>query len=239
MRIFSKQRDCYDCFQETDDVIWSRENNLDIQPHSEDIKFIKSLYNDFPKPIYHSRGSNSADYNVFELNSKAYLLFLCGKVYPFYMAHYKTFRMNDWEIKFTSRIPSDFKKKMEFHYKFNEDNWRLVYNKFDDKALDDFKTNLFNNRSRIYKLFIDYKIPMFLVYSSHNSSYSNHEVIFNPILKDYGVQKIIDPFTIYQEIKFFLSNDLVEDPMKNFQMSDNLKRDSKGFDKWSFRRKVR
>ena len=78
-----------------------------------------------------------------------------------------------------------------------------------------------------------------LVGGNHCSHYRNLDVEFNPILKDYGIQKIIDPFTIYQEIKFFLSNDLVEDPMKDFQITDDLKRDSKGFDKWSFRRKVR
>ena len=240
MRIFSKHRDCYDCFQENDDIVWSRDNSIEVNLQPADRKFVGELFDEFPKPIYRNvyqkpkRHSWSSD-----IDSKSFLLFMCGKVYPFYAKLFNTYSTPKYGVTFISQTPSDFKRKMAIHYNFTEDNWSLIYNKFDDKVFEDFKTHLHNNRDRIYKLFIDYKVPLLLVGGNHCSHYRNLDIILNPILKDYGIQKIIGPFTIYQEIKFFLSNDLVEEPMKDFQITDDLKRDSKGFDKWSFRRKVR
>jgi len=63
-----------------------------------------------------------------------------------------------------------------------------------------------------------------------------NELILNPRLSEYKFQKIMDPFTCYQEIEMFLGNDLAKQIDPNIHISDELKAQSKGFDKWSFRR---
>jgi hypothetical protein len=63
--------------------------------------------------------------------------------------------------------------------------------------------------------------------------------IINPCLKDYQFHKIVDPYTAFQELQMYISGVLStgdKNPQK--PISDELKAQSKGFDEWSFRKKV-
>lgn len=63
-----------------------------------------------------------------------------------------------------------------------------------------------------------------------------HELILNPRLNKYNFQSVIDPWTAWQTLSMYIGNNMVNqmDPIVN--ISDKLKAESKGFDKWSFRR---
>lgn len=57
-------------------------------------------------------------------------------------------------------------------------------------------------------------------------------------LADVKFQKIKDPYTAYQEIMQYISGVLGVNAVKEpWSISDELKADSKGYDKWSFRRR--
>ena len=80
------------------------------------------------------------------------------------------------------------------------------------------------------KLFLKYKVPIFYIRQT--------TLILNPCLKNLGFYKVMDTTQAFQEIEMYLSNVLVSDtqhiivPVGN----DNVIRDSKGFDKWTFRK---
>ena len=58
----------------------------------------------------------------------------------------------------------------------------------------------------------------------------------NPELKQDNFQKIKVPAEAFQEISMYLGNQLARQPDPIANVSDDILRDEKGFDKWSFRR---
>lgn len=67
-------------------------------------------------------------------------------------------------------------------------------------------------------------------------SFGNKErvTIFNPVLKNYNFQKVLDPFTCFQELDMFISNLSVNEEIP--ELDDKGKIAAHGFDKWSFRK---
>lgn len=58
----------------------------------------------------------------------------------------------------------------------------------------------------------------------------------NPVLKNYGLEKIIDPYTAFQELTMYIGNILVDDNTDMESISDESLMKSKGFDEWSFKK---
>ena len=65
----------------------------------------------------------------------------------------------------------------------------------------------------------------------------NTNFVVNPCMADYKLQNVFHPYEAHQAVDMFLGNELVMCTLKDFNMSDELMRDSKGMDKWSFRQK--
>ena len=59
----------------------------------------------------------------------------------------------------------------------------------------------------------------------------------NPRFADYKLQSVFDPWTAYQEIDMYLNNQLAVNMEPTLERSQELIRDSKGFDDWSFKQK--
>ena len=82
---------------------------------------------------------------------------------------------------------------------------------------------------------------MFLIRNYKNDTNLNNEkieegIIINPILKNIQLKNIIDPYICFQKISMFL-NFLhnPEEEVKISEINDEVKRDSHGFDKCSFK----
>lgn len=58
----------------------------------------------------------------------------------------------------------------------------------------------------------------------------------NPRLKEYNFISQYDPVSAFQEISMYIGNNLVIQKDPNPKLSDDIKRDIHGFDKWSFRK---
>lgn len=71
--------------------------------------------------------------------------------------------------------------------------------------------------------------PMILI------SINSGKVEYNPLIKKYGFEKIIDPYTAFQEIYMFLAAKAKPEKIVP-EMSNLDKAFSKGFDKYSFRK---
>jgi hypothetical protein len=64
------------------------------------------------------------------------------------------------------------------------------------------------------------------------------KTFINGCLAAVAFQKIKDPYTAYQEVMQYISGVLGVDAVKEpWPISDELKAGSKGYDKWSFRRR--
>lgn len=76
--------------------------------------------------------------------------------------------------------------------------------------------------------------PVFLIL---DSVLNHHEtLIVNPNLKDYNFASQVDPYTAFQDIGMFIDTHLTTRMDCDIERTDELIRDQKGFDKWSFRK---
>lgn len=95
------------------------------------------------------------------------------------------------------------------------------------------KYDILKKSTQLKSLFLEYKTPIF-----HIKKYGNeYNLTLNPRLKDYAFYKIKNTIQAFQEIEMFSSNILVSDTNVDVPVGgDIVVRDSKGFDKWSFRK---
>lgn len=82
--------------------------------------------------------------------------------------------------------------------------------------------------------YIPANCPIWMIYGAREHS----QIILNPNLSIFGYQKIKDSGTLYQELYRWLDNLSAPDEVSREPkgMTDKLKAETKGFDKWSFRR---
>lgn len=161
-----------------------------------------------------------------QVTHKSCVVGFCGKLYLVY----QILDLLGNNIFSTGR-PEHFIKKVEECYKPRHvsRSYEILFNhrnEFTNKGVDKWLDE--HNRRDFSDIFLKIGSPVFLIDN-------REEMVINPILKSIGFQSIIDPWTAYQEIDRYLGNDLVKDQLADFKMSDELKRDSKGFDKWSFK----
>jgi len=107
-------------------------------------------------------------------------------------------------------------------------SWRFTYNK-----LSSFFTALDGIESDI-EYFFKYKAPiLFFTFKD----YTTYTLTINPNLKKLNFQKIVDPFTAFQELSMFISGRLGVEGPETITISNESMITKKGFDKWSFRKK--
>lgn len=81
-------------------------------------------------------------------------------------------------------------------------------------------------------LYCELGAPVFTVEAARQGAV----VEINPVLKDTFIPALFHPWDAFQEISMFVGNILVNTEDPNIERSDELIRDQKGFDDWSFRR---
>lgn len=92
---------------------------------------------------------------------------------------------------------------------------------------------------RFDEIFVALELPAFKVeYLALNKRLSVDKIrcTLNPFLKADEFQKIKGPAEAFQEISMYLGNQLARQPDPASDIPDEIRRDEKGFDKWSFRR---
>ncbi|EGR2227507.1 hypothetical protein QX249_12815 [Vibrio parahaemolyticus] len=62
------------------------------------------------------------------------------------------------------------------------------------------------------------------------------DVVLNPILKEFQFAKVVEPCLAFQEIEMYLSGVMGAGDKPMIEISDEDKRDAKGFDDWSFKK---
>jgi len=98
------------------------------------------------------------------------------------------------------------------------------------KTITEWDTKYKHNSNNL-DIFINLKAPIFIIIGGRDK-----ELIINPCIKDFNLHKYFNIHTIYQDIDHFCSNVLTNVENKDTIMTDIVKRDMKGFDKYSFKK---
>lgn len=127
-------------------------------------------------------------------------------------------------------------KDIKFCYSFESVKSHLLTLKATEKDLGIYR---FKNIERFFKKAesVEYKEDLHpIIVFDKTYHYGSPLIVMDAKLKDYQFEKLVDPYQAFQQIEMFLSNIAV--PIKPIpKMSDQEKRDSHGFDNWSFKKK--
>lgn len=160
----------------------------------------------------------------------------CGKIYPcfyycgdiYYDLNSFIFRISEERLAIEQISREDLRNSTTSKntlckiYKkeiFTEKNWKKI-----KSSADDIK---FEN------VFISLKIPCFSLDFFRARGYVFRK---NPKLGDLCFHQVKNPFQCFQDISMFLGNQLVSSKDAPQNIPDDILRDEKGFNKWSFRR---
>lgn len=165
------------------------------------------------------------DPHVFKYNQ--IFIFFCGKI--FNIVIYNVFdnmtilknidELNDVIINYGNRELLNKWQKIK-NYAFYFTSMKDEYTKF---------FNIKENK-QTETLFTALNSPCFCLDVLSNT------VIINPMLKKFEFYTIMDSFTTYQNITMYMDNFLIGPPKNLTEVSDKIKIDKHGYDKWSFRK---
>ena len=237
MKIISNFKDYYDGVAhndyEKDQYKYIRERIPILRyfksgPYSRAIKNIAAPFSGF-RYIYRDGGS---------VDPSFHLLGYCGKLYPYLALHYSNHRALYPLLQGTGKERFYFYSFEEFQ-ELIEKIGKPASKYFDSHNSLKKYVNSWNEVCKraestdIQGMFLEFGVPLFEI---SNPDRNDAVLTLNPVLSDLGFQKIKDPYTAYQDIDTFVSNDLVriDNPADNF--SDELKIHAHGFDKKSFRK---
>lgn len=165
------------------------------------------------------------------------IIAFCGKVYPFYRYdETNCYQLEDIIKKVEKNIAS---KEISYYDKPRLKNMLEDLNKrvsvfawmHDYGDLNRYSWNRFCQEAELKvpdSVHIFFKSPILLL--------ERDQLTINPQLKQYGFATQVDPFTAFQELSMYLGNNLVNQMNPEVNISDKLRAESKGFDKWSFRK---
>ena len=86
--------------------------------------------------------------------------------------------------------------------------------------------------TKLKQIFQDKRVAYFRVWNQDGQT----TVESYPILKKMCFFKIYDAYTCFQKLEQFLTNELVKPDLVDVKITDKLKAETHGFDKWSFRK---
>lgn len=212
MRIISKTKDYFDTAGQVDPTVVFVRNQLEV---SVDIEH--------PDPYGGGRVIG--------------LLGFCGKFYPY--IHKKI------EAKIHPTNPAKSEPEKHFYYYSVEEyrkspfweaeHTRSFYFRYTKSRQDESMVKFFDYWKDSDKLFVAVDAPYFKIKSFNGRHFGNYgTAITNPSLIDMQFGKVIDAHTAFQQVQFYLTNQLVKTKDPD-DVDDKYKISGHGFDKYSFR----
>ena len=231
MRLISKFHDYYDTpFQQSA-----------ADPKFHFIRDTKTITMNIPHYRHHLCGFNGDRILGGDPTVSNGLIGFCGHLYPFIKVHYPAPYRDKYFYSYEDFVKSNENylqkdqpnKKVYAFYNFNIEKWLQT------GALPSYKqTYDAINDQNILNIFEKYKVAYFVVVEKqlHPSKLNLIDVELYPCLKDYSFFKVFPTYEAFQQIEMYLTNNLVIPDKIELKISDKLKAESKGFDKWSFRK---
>jgi len=241
VRVYSKFHDYYDPVQSRQyderGEKWIRDSfhveRSDVQKVLAMLRIeCESLHQVF-KPrdaVVLKNGYNLSRIRGLEHSCLACLVCVAGKVYPMIETHFKHYRGGEWH------------SWVNQHYTFDEFHAGSIYMgedcKFYGKPIYPqwfFSINREAPTSKPWELL---NTPVFIIRPMAGDWRSKeYSIEGNPELKPLGFIRVLDPYTIWQEIDMFINNQLVHEADPS-TVPDKYRWSQYGFDeRWSFRTK--
>jgi len=222
MKIISTFHDYYDSIQGygfDPTVIYLRKTK-EIENHYRQKTYkiqLRGLYN------------NKYDYEI----RYSGVVFFCAKVYPFVCFRHSVnckLRYFYNPVVLLRYIERAYSKDINSHrrWKFSGGNHKKNIKEF-FAIPNNFEVNI--------KLHEKFDSPVFVIH--YNYFLCNNYTIVNPVLKDMNFQTVYDPYSAFQEIDMFLSGVMQSAENKMITISDKVRKQKHGFDKTSFRPKMK
>lgn len=219
MKIYSKFTDYYDnatCYQICGD---------DQRIFKRKTKHIELPSNLFGLDWHDYINDHWYDNKLFHVDNWAIIGF-CGELYPCVVNGYDTNISYFYSPKAVSKLLTNHAKKLK------KKNKQLFDKQFKSEFSQVEKTfNKLRQLNHLKDLFTQYEVPIFYTERGRR----NPEIITNPNLQDLGFTKMFNNYQARQELEMYISTIQVkeDDPM---QITNNeVLRDSKGFNEWSFK----
>jgi hypothetical protein len=248
MRIISKHHDFYDCAAKT-----LRDNSVTFVRKTEEIvcnPFLKTMGQmDEYEESYYSGQAHSYRF-------ESQLIFFCGTVYPIvinrtgsYWDSHNEHHEEEWNYSYTyseakeknPKLFQDYLKKWFEGGKFFPAHLLVLdrYTRTTEQMRRHLKYLQKVQPSFVVKndLLTQYAIKNGIAYFSLEFRDMASNIVHYPNLKDKEFFKVISPNDAFSRIQMYLTNELAQErqmPIK--PISDKLKAESHGFDKWSFRK---
>jgi len=211
------------------------QETLPLKLSEEQQLFLVNAFNESPTPedyvVVNPPKDNKWWARTIVTPLKRGVLGYCGKLYYLVidddkkeLKSFKSFEEALEKIKDAER-PGRFSKSFSslFHKKLGLQEWEQKY----------------QNHPALANIFFALKSPIFIICvkpEKEHTAYRSAEVVVNPRLSYYGLQRIFPPAVAHQDIDYFIGNFLTNIQDVGFERTDELIRDSKGFDDWSFRK---
>jgi len=212
MRIISKFFDYYDCIQK-----YGMDKSIIYKRETEEIKEIPIFIKDY----YKYRGN--VYINSVYRQAEHFAVIIIDKCY-------------------FGLVINDYSKS---HYFYTEESFKKYLDE-NNMTLHKYKYGFFTGLNKLpfscidigYDFAIKYRSPIFVyAIGANEKDPSKYSFIKDAFLKKYEFYKAMEPQVIYQKIQQFVSGVLSNPEKEPWPISDKLKAESHGFDKWSFRRK--
>lgn len=159
-------------------------------------------------------------------------LYFCGKAYPCITSHFVN---EDGGVSdFKKHTIQELESIIPTTSKYYKKSWDM------DMSPKQMVHEAYNSsRDVSTEIFRDLNVPYFSIVSvkDENVRYERYvkQVLLYPNLTNYTSYLNMDAFTTYQEIEMYCSGVLGVGEPETIEVSDISKRDSKGFDKFSFK----
>jgi len=234
MRIISKFKDYYDGVQsygQDSSLIYNRVRT--VIPVKKDEAPMKDLF----------RFIDSTDYQVKKgiVRASQYFIGFCGKIYP--CVRFTTISDNLFTTKVTFCFDAESvnitMEDLKLFKTIKEaSTYRRIHWGYEASKSEQSLTEFFALAGEQHRKFIiDNKYLVFVFRECNNKSgrgYSR-EIVLNPKLAVYGLVKLIDPYSTFQELSMFLGGVLCNEAAPMIQIEDKYRIEGRGFDKWSFK----
>lgn len=243
MRIISKYHDYYDSVRQygiDPKLVYTREEVTISASYNKLPTRLRKMIDD--QPSYLADAVLRQIRNKFHNDQSIYpaIVCFCNKVYPMFRTSISNEYCHSIEEVIAVVKKSDHPNKKSILEKITKrpDCHREAW-QYDKAYMNTSSWPLYLNRHKWEledEVFVELGVPYFAL----EENYSKGIVLtLNPRLLTYGFQRLVDPYTAYQQVSMFVGNNLVKQMDPNINITNNDRRDSAGFDKWSFRKKVR
>lgn len=255
MRIISKFHDYYDSGSQfgVDPLItFVRDSKEIIRPEDYPFHSIDNNLTGYNNIILGNSNNQKANTKYCVVPG---LVFFCGEIYPF--VEYVNYMKYSYDVEYTNQHFAYTFDELKDHLGDMSERFKEEFKRwFTDQKVpkcDYFTVHEMGKYNKIpsmdsasvKKIFYDYALKNNLAYFSLSvKGYGHYDrlpwlkvVSHHPCLKNFEFFKVMPIFNAWQKIQMFITNDLAREKQMTIKpISDKLKAESHGFNKYSFRK---